>query len=36
MNLFTELLLQTVAIIFGIVIVFQLVGKLFTKDDDEE
>lgn len=36
MNLFTELLLQSVAIILGIVIVFQLIGKFFMKDTDED
>lgn len=36
MSLFVSLLLQTAALIFGIVIVFQIVGKIFIKDYQED
>lgn len=36
MNLFMQFFVQAVAIIFAIVIVFQLIGKLFMKDTDED
>jgi len=36
MNLFLQLFLQSIAIIFGIVIIFQLAGKIFFKDSDND
>lgn len=36
MNLFMQFLLQSVTIIVGIMVVFQLIGKLFMKDDGIE
>lgn len=36
MNLFIQLFLQCVAIIFGLVIVFQLAAKICFKDIDSD
>lgn len=36
MNLFMELFVQCVATILAIVVIFQVAGKIFIKDSDED
>ncbi|MGF6366251.1 hypothetical protein M2454_002098 [Aequitasia blattaphilus] len=36
MNLFMQFFVQAVAMIIGIVVVFQLIGKIFLKDTDDD